>query len=391
MLARHYRILILAALLLGTLAILDPGSFLDHVSKYTVGVDFIAYWASGRLLLESGNPYAPDRIFELQTSVGWMRHDPLVMFNPPWVLTFILPFSTPDYVTGKTLWMLACFASVFACSHWLWKLYGGTDDDRVWHLTLICTFSPILFMILRAQIAFILLVGIAGFLHFEKRKTDWIAGIFATLTLAKPHALFLFWVAVLLWTIHQKRWKMFTVLIPAALLISLVPLYFNPQVYDFFIQEILTKGYQYRWLTPTWGTFLRSALGKDQLWLQYLPTLLGLLWLAIHWTSNKDHWVWTDEMPWLILVSLVSNAYIWASDFSLCLVPLTQAALWIVNKRVRFRNSCTAITLFLLMNAAAWMIYLFVRNEFWQFWMMPLLIGLYALLERDARHGTRWT
>ena len=379
----------MVGLLLIALTFVQPGSLLDHVSKYTVGVDFIAYWASGRLLLENANPYAYEHVFELQKSVGWMISEPLVMYNPPWVLTFILPFSTRDYVTGKAAWMITCLVFVFASSYGLWKFYGGTDHDRGWHLLLIASFSPILFMILKAQIAFILLVGTLGFLHFERQRKCWIAGVFAALTLVKPHALFLFWVAILLWTMHQRRWKILAGSLLTALLMSLAPLYYNPDVYNFYVQEILTRGHQYHWLTPTWGTVLRSAGGKEQQWLQFIPPLFGLIWLFVHWTGHRNCWVWANEMPRIIFVSLISNFYIWVNDFALCLVPLTQAALLIVRNQVDFRVSCFTILAYLLTNIASWVIYLRVQNEFWLFWMAPFLLALYAHLMRNARMTAR--
>jgi hypothetical protein len=52
--------------------------------------DFIEYWAAGRVILSSNNPYSPDQLFSLQKSAGWTKADPLMMYHPP-----VLPGSLP--------------------------------------------------------------------------------------------------------------------------------------------------------------------------------------------------------------------------------------------------------------------------------------------------------
>jgi len=48
--------------------------------------DFVEYWSASRLLLNGGNPYAPDELLQLQRSVGWGSGTALIMWNPPWTL-----------------------------------------------------------------------------------------------------------------------------------------------------------------------------------------------------------------------------------------------------------------------------------------------------------------
>ncbi|MGZ8464867.1 MAG: hypothetical protein ACXWXT_04935, partial [Candidatus Binatia bacterium] len=41
--------------------------------------DFVEYWSASRLLLNGGNPYAPDELLQLQRSVGWDSGAALIM------------------------------------------------------------------------------------------------------------------------------------------------------------------------------------------------------------------------------------------------------------------------------------------------------------------------
>jgi hypothetical protein len=93
-----------------------------------MGEDFTDYWASAHLLIDSQNPYQSDQIFALQTSIGRTDKRPNVMYNTPWVLTYILPFALDNYSLAKFMWLLFMFIFTLICSLWLWQFYGGTDD-----------------------------------------------------------------------------------------------------------------------------------------------------------------------------------------------------------------------------------------------------------------------
>ena len=72
-----------------------------------VGVrDFAAYWAVTRLLLNFQDPYSPPALFDLQWTVGLREARPLVMWHPPWTLSFTLPFGVVDFSPGQFLWLL---------------------------------------------------------------------------------------------------------------------------------------------------------------------------------------------------------------------------------------------------------------------------------------------
>ena len=55
--------------------------------------DSLQYWAAARLLIMCGNPYSTDEMLELQRSVGWHDPFPLMMWNPPWTLSIVLPLA----------------------------------------------------------------------------------------------------------------------------------------------------------------------------------------------------------------------------------------------------------------------------------------------------------
>jgi hypothetical protein len=78
--------------------------------------DFVEYWAAARLLLNGGNPYSPAELIQMQREIGWSQPLPLIMWNPPWTLSFTLPFGLFDYGTRQFAWFLLHTLIVFVGS-----------------------------------------------------------------------------------------------------------------------------------------------------------------------------------------------------------------------------------------------------------------------------------
>lgn len=132
--------------------------------------DFIEYWASSRLLLAGKNPYSLTDLHALQQSVGWTQLTPHIMWNPPWTLAFLLPFGSLDFQVARFLWIVSLSAMVLFSARHLWTLYGGAKSRYwvAWIVTL--SFAPTIFQLLLQQIGLLTLLGLVGFLHFEKQK-----------------------------------------------------------------------------------------------------------------------------------------------------------------------------------------------------------------------------
>jgi hypothetical protein len=97
-------LLVLAASLLALQA------FRTDVFKTFSLSDFGEYWAAGRLLLAHSNPYSPPALLALQSSVGFTRHDAIMMWNPPWALSIVLPFASLPYGMASFLWLIVKYS-----------------------------------------------------------------------------------------------------------------------------------------------------------------------------------------------------------------------------------------------------------------------------------------
>ncbi len=352
--------------------------FYADLSLTSIGKDFVAYWASGRLLIEGHNPYHPDLIYTLQKSVGWVGEEPLVMYNPPWTLAFILPFSLENYILGKFLWLLFHLFVLIFCSEWLWRIYGGTQDNRWMNLLILCSFAPVYFMLTKGQIVPIILLGIVGFLHFEKNKQWTLAGSFAGMMSIKPHLAFLFYVALFLWVLQRRRWEVLFGAVTVFLSMTAIPIIFNPDILFQYYDEIASKSFQFQWATPSFGTLLRLVLGNEKYYLQFLPAIIGISWLLFHWHHTRKNWVWAEQMPILLFASLMTTFYVWVNDFALLIVAIMQAGIWIVHspRHIFFNYS---VIIYIIINIFAWFTCFAARSEQMIVWMVPALFVNYML------------
>ena len=90
--------------------------------------DFVEYWGAARLLVTGHNPYSPKELLELQRSVGTSKNRPLMMYNPPWALFFLLPFGFLSVSTAWLLWIAINTTCLLVSAAHLWRLYGGASS-----------------------------------------------------------------------------------------------------------------------------------------------------------------------------------------------------------------------------------------------------------------------
>ncbi len=66
--------------------------------------------------------------------------------------------------------------------------------------------------------------------------------------------------------------------------------------------------------------------GEEKAWLQFVPSVIGLVWLARRWRAQHASWRWDEQLPPLLLVSYVTASYGWTFDQIVFLPALMQVA-----------------------------------------------------------------
>ena len=343
--------------------------------------DFIEYWAATQLLLHDGNPYSPGELLATQQALGWSQPEPLMMWNPPWTLSFILPLGLADYQTAQFAWFLGHVLIIFVGSRLLWNIYGGEPQKSRYAAFSVSSFAPTYFALLLGQIGPLILLGLIGFLVSVKRRAWRLAGASLTLVSVKPHLLHLVWLALILWSVRKRDWKLCIGFLLTGVVVASLPVFLDRQVYFQYL-ELLKAGRVVRpldWATPSLGTALAELFAISGAWIRWLPSFGGAIWCFWYWSRHAETWDWLSELPLLLVVSVASASFVWTFDHIVMLPAVIQGAAWTSRSHVRARRAIligihAALGVILLVSKV------FVLDDFWYFWTAPtyLLFFLYA-------------
>ncbi|HXE06259.1 MAG TPA: glycosyltransferase family 87 protein [Acidobacteriaceae bacterium] len=238
--------------------------------------DFMTYWAAGKLFISGANPYSASAMYALERVLGWQYTQPLVLLNPPWTLPFIAPLGALSFNTAHYLWWALSMFVEAASAIALWRYFGGESRKQWIALIIAVTFLPSGAAEHMGQITPLMLGALTIFLLLMRRRREVIAGVFLIGLGLKPHLLYLVMLAVILWTIESRRWKLAIAAISSYAAATLGAIVFNHQVLKY------AHGTTQAALDTSCGVggALRSLFGTQLVWLQFLPTLAGVAWFA---------------------------------------------------------------------------------------------------------------
>jgi hypothetical protein len=340
--------------------------------------DFVEYWSAGRLNLAGGNPYDPAQLFALQRDYGCPDDRPIMMYNPPWTLPFVMPFALLDYGTARLAWLLVHLALLLVSAGAAWRLFGGSAERRwlAWLLAIAC--FPTLIALRMGQIAPLMLAGLVGFLYFQRQSRDGLAGLALVPVMVKPQLFHLVWLALLLWAIHGRRWLVLGGAATGLITATGIALATNPHVLAQYAAVIISHP-PVECLSPTAGAVLRALLGRERFWLQFLPPLLGSAWFVVYWVRHRNAWEWSEQLPLVLLVSLLTTSYgAWAFD----LVVLLLAVLRLAVSLSRTGSWRRPLVGYLAVNTLALALNLAGVDGFWFVWMTPAALVAYLVLDQ---------
>ena len=347
--------------------------------------DFVQFWVWGKINLKGLNPFDSQAIQQLRNAVGSDNNHEIISTTlyPPWVIPFLMMTGAFSYPVSRILWLLVAIMIILFSSRLLWSVYKGKRKLQWLNILAVLLFAPTISMLEKGQITCIVLLGLAGFLYSVSiEEKDWLAGVCLALVAFKPQMLLLFWLMVFTWSILQKRWKILAGAAATILGLTLIALLFNPRI----LQQYWNTLQSYRlseWATPTIGAYLRYFwFGTDKFWIQFLPTILGVIWLAYFIRKVKMTWDWTKILPIVLFASMISSPYAWTYDQVILIPAVIQATIWIAEFKkvwVVIIGTITYITLNLL-NLGLHM----KVDDFWFIWFAPILLIWYLTIKRQS-------
>jgi glycosyl transferase family 87 len=344
------------------------------VAERATARDFVEYWSAARLFLQNRNPYSPDELLVLQRTAGWTGIQPLVMWNPPWVLLFVVPFGVLSFTAGQFLWLLFHVCLILISTQLLWRIYNLGESSRLsWVVAL--SFVPTVFVLIIGQIAPLVLAGLAWFLYSERKQNYWIMAAALILLSIKPNLLYLFGLVFLLWLFEKHSWRLFLPTALLGLIAVLAPVLFDTTIYSEYLALYGATGVSkpLDWPVPTLRNVIRIFFGADQRWLQFGPTVIAVGWAIYYWQQNKNHWRWREQLPLLSLVSVTSSIFVWTYDHVVLLPAIVEAAVWVIRSPKRW-HSYWAARLYLAINACHLLLRFWLAEELWYSWLAPALL-----------------
>jgi Glycosyltransferase family 87 len=283
--------------------------------------DLAQYWSAAHLVRQDPYSFQAVALFERSQGVS-SASPPLVIKNPPWAILFILPLRFFGYRVSFALWAVFSLIGAVSCSRAIWQMYAPANS--LVSILLPLLFGPTIVLLLLGQWTILVLIGVTLFLILAERGRDWMAGASLLLVAGKPHIALLFLIAVALWSIQRKRWRILysAALAMAASCVAIVAI--NPHIFSQFLKrtgQVVGETESY----PNAGGILYALTGNHILAL--LPQLLGLLWLLFYWFQHRDEWDWKRHGMLVLAASVACSYYSYPYDEILVLPVLIAAFL----------------------------------------------------------------
>jgi hypothetical protein len=369
-------------LLAGGCAILFAATRVVESPAFVMPKDFAEYWSAGRLNLRGQDPYDPAKLLAEQRTIEPDRDHALMMWNPPPSLAVYMPLGLLPARLAALFWVGVQLLAIMLSCDLLWRIHAPGQSRwpaRIVALGFVGTWWLINF----GQNTGLLLLGIAGFLHYTCRGKPMAAGICAALTALKPHLLGCFGVLLVAEAATRRGFRTLMAGGSVILLSLCIALAANPEVIEQFIaamrhppaEAVPLSG----WVLPVPAYWLRRLLDPDLFVIQFIPCLLAyggmLAWRA---TSGRE-WDWVRAMPWVVAISLLTTPYGgWIFDLPVLLVPVIAAA-----ARLRMAGQAWLFWLFIVAQAALTVFsYSQVRalHDYW--WTAPAALALCLMAVR---------
>jgi hypothetical protein len=375
------RLLIWLAIL-GSLGLLVEIAPILYSPDYIRIDDFGHFWASGKLFISHGNPYDLDTLESMQLDAGAEKISQNSItpqtLNPPWVLLIFSPFSLLRYSTARILWLMSNISVIVISVRFLWIILHGSINKQGLALLVTFCFTPVYSVLTKGQVTPWVVIGITLVLLYSEGITNsWWAGIGLLLISIKPQLFYLIWPAMAFWVIHEHRWHLVITTCFVGIIFITATITINSQIFSNYYVALLEYPYD-QWATPTIGSYLRFFwLGVDKFWVQYIPTLLGFVWLILHFCKNRMNWNWHDQIPILTIISLLTTPYAWTYDAIIILPAILVATSILIkqNKNINF----IFWAIFFMINLTNLLLHS-QMSDFWFLWLVPAYYLWYIII-----------
>jgi hypothetical protein len=295
-----------------------------------------------------------------------------------------------SYSLPWVLWEVILLVCVAGCSFLLMNIYFA--DLRIPEITdttlnrslFAFTFYPVILCLKYAQTAPFILLGLTGYLHFTRKQQRTTAGLLFSLTLIKPQLSLLLLLAVLFRSLQKREWKTPISAVGVLAAMTGIACSLDPLAFRHYHELIATP---YLRINPSGMVgIIRRGLNHGDItvsyWMQFVLPILGVFWFAYHWRRRRHNWNWTEQLPVLVTVSVLTAAYGWIFDQTVLAIPII--ALAAAVSRERSRLPWNLVILYTVLNCALMLLMVLPPLTYIP---TPLaLIAIYIARHRNGHH-----
>ena len=360
---------------IGAVGLVEVGARLGVVGVPDMA-DLVEYWAAGVVFLAGDSPYDPVALLAAERAGGWTDAEPLIMYNPPWTLPWVLPLAALHPAAARLAWALFGVGAIGFAAERTWVAAGGDPQDAPIAVTWALLFSPSILCLSLGQIGPLVLLGLVGWVGATRAGRPLLAGAALSIAAVKPHLLALVWVLVAVRALAARSFVEPLALASALAAALGAVVAARPTLVREFLSVVQAHGPEV-WKTPTLGGLLRIWLGEEHFGLQFAPVALAVPPFAAWVWARRDRPVEALLAPTL-LASVVTAAYGWTFDQVVLVIPAVVAA-----ARLR-RYGAVALGAWGTLNIALILLrVVFPLDHLWA-WLAPLWAALWWWTSRDG-------
>lgn len=294
---------------------------IPFIHSLSVSRDYVFYWAAGHQVLHHLNPWDAQTMGEVEHAAGFTAQGSYYMRNPPWSLPLAVPLGLLPARAAALPWSLMILALAILSVRILWFTLGRPGNYTQW---LGYAFPPALQCIVMGQTSLFPLLGLVLFLRLHRSRPFW-AGASLWFCTLKPH-LFLPWaVALFVWIVVTRAWKILLGGVAAMAASCLVTEALDPHAWSQYLAWARTSGISQQYI-PCLSVEIRHLLRPGAEWIAFVPVLIASVWAVAYFWPRRHTWDWMTDGNLLMLVSLVAAPYCWFYDQCLAMPALLAAA-----------------------------------------------------------------
>jgi len=306
-------------------------AFYTFVAAHVLGAnDFYSRWAGARaLFLQNQNPYSLQVTQQIQLEMygrlAYPNEDQVAFAYPLYAAFFVLPFITMPYAWAESFWMagliLIAIGGALALAHfldWRFSLFG-----LLLYVLGVLAFYPVWRGIFLGQFAILVFASIALGLALLKQHYDEVAGWVLAIAMVKPHVAIPTLAIILLWSIAQRRWRVWRGWLSAMILLIGIANGLLPNWHLEFIRAVIAYESYIRIGSPLQvlcQLFLpsREATWATAIIILFLGSLIPFLFAR---TMKEDLPAFLPTIELAILITTLGMIRTATTDQAILLIP----------------------------------------------------------------------